>query len=102
MTYEYGQLLGYVTAVVNFFLYLPQVIHVYTLRDVKSLHTHFILLQMLSCTTTLAYGIMISEYPIIVSSISIFLSTSSLGYAKWILFREIPEQAKQYTYESIP
>lgn len=85
-SFNYGQILGYVTATINFVLYLPQVVHVYTVKDTRSLDTKFILLQMLSCTSTLSYGVVINEMPIIVSSISILTSTCFLGYAKWILF----------------
>lgn len=86
--YFIGQTLGYITAGVNFFLYLPQVIHVYKLKDTKSLNSDFLILQMVSCATTFGYGAILNEYPLMISSTSIFLSAASLGYAKWVLFKE--------------
>ena len=85
--YLLGQILGYTTATINFILYIPQVIHVYKVRDTHSIDTSFILLQLLSCTTTLSYAIVINEKPLIVSSVSILISSGMLGYAKWILFK---------------
>ena len=96
--YYIGQILGYITAGVNFILYMPQVIHVYKVKDTNSLDSKFLLLQMLSCVTTCSYGFIIKEYPIIISSISIFASTASLGYAKWYLFKTIDTK---YEYDSI-
>lgn len=93
--YLFGQTLGYVTAGINFVLYLPQVIHVYQLKDTESLNSHFLLLQMTSCATTFGYGALLGEYPLMISSTSIFLSVASLGYAKWILFK--PCTGKGYT-----
>ena len=94
-----GQFLGYLTAGINFVLYLPQVLHVYKVKDTNSLDSKFIILQILSCTSTLSYGIVIKEMPIIVSSVSILISTSFLGYAKWILY--IDKNITRYNYESI-
>ena len=67
---------------------------------------------MVSCISTLSYGIVIGESPIIVSSISILISTMFLGYAKWVLYvndtsknidnmREESRPIKPYDYESI-
>ena len=99
MTYSLlGQFLGYFTAGINFILYVPQVIHVYTVKDTNSLDTKFIILQILSCTSTLSYGIVIKEMPIIVSSISILVSTSFLGYAKWVLYTN---NITKYNYHDI-
>ena len=103
--YYIGQILGYITAGVNFILYMPQVIHVYKVKDTNSLDSKFLLLQMLSCITTCSYGFIIKEYPIIISSISIFASTASLGYAKWYLFKTNDINTNnintKYEYESI-
>jgi uncharacterized protein with PQ loop repeat len=98
----YGQILGYITATINFFLYLPQVIHVYKLKDTTSINSHFILLQILSCITTLMYGAIIRQIPVIISSVSILISSLYLGYVKWFLHssQENNEPVK-YTYESI-
>lgn len=98
--YIYGQILGYVTAAINFFLYLPQVIHIYRLKNTTSINSHFILLQISSCLTTLVYGIIIGQIPIIVSSISILISSLYLGYAKWILYSN-EEKPIKYQYDSI-
>jgi len=95
--YLLGQILGYTTATINFILYIPQVIHVYKVRDTHSIDTSFILLQLLSCTTTLSYAIVINEKPLIVSSISILISSGMLGYAKWILFKT-PNISGRYEY----
>jgi len=85
--YLIGEILGYLTAIINFILYLPQVIHVYKIKDTTSLNSLFLIFQMLSCLTTLIYGSILNELPMIISSISIFLSTASLGYAKWYLYK---------------
>ena len=45
--YYIGQILGYITAGVNFILYMPQVIHVYKVKDTNSLDSKFLLLQIL-------------------------------------------------------
>ncbi len=84
--YYYGQIFGYITAVINFCLYLPQVLHVYHIQNTTSLNSYFLILQIASCLTTLSYGYIIHEYPIIISSISILISCGFLGYAKWKLF----------------
>lgn len=98
--YFLGQTLGYITASINFILYIPQVIHVYKVQDTHSIDTNFILLQMLSCTSTLSYAIVINEPPLIVSSVSILLSTGLIGYAKWFLFKK-PNICGRYEYVSI-
>ena len=102
--YFIGQILGYITAGINFCLYLPQVMHVYNIKDTKSLNSHFIILQICSCITTLSYGIIINEFPIIISSISILISASLLGFAKWKLYEsddDISLDKVSYQYESI-
>ena len=94
---ELGEILGYVTALINFFLFLPQVIHVFKVKDTNSISTSFILLQIVSCISTLSYAITIDEKPLMVSSISIMLSSSAIGYAKWVLY---PSPIK-YEYDEI-
>ena len=97
MKSELGEIFGYITALINFFLFLPQVIHVYKVRDTNSISTNFILLQIVSCISTLSYAIIINEKPLMVSSISILVSSSTIGYAKWVLF---PSTIK-YEYDEI-
>ena len=55
---------------------------------------------MLSCTSTLSYAIVINESPLIISSISILISSSMLGYAKWFLFKK-PNICGRYEYVPI-
>ena len=98
--YIVGQILGYITAVINIILYLPQVIHVYKVKDTTSLNSLFIIFQMLSCVGTLTYGIILAEIPIIISSISIFISTVLLGYAKWVLYVS-PDNYERHEYAPI-
>lgn len=100
--YLVGQTLGYITAGINFVLYLPQVIHVYQLKDTISLNSHFLILQMASCATTFGYGAVLNEYPLMISSTSIFLSAASLGYAKWILFKPSNETGYTVVNETLP
>ena len=100
--YLVGQTLGYITAGINFVLYLPQVIHVYQLKDTISLNSHFLILQMASCATTFGYGAVLNEYPLMISSTSIFLSAASLGYAKWILFKPLCETGYTVVNETLP
>ena len=98
--YFLGQTLGYLTAAINFILYIPQVIHVFKVKDTHSIDTNFILLQILSCTSTLSYAVVIREPPLMVSSISILISSSLLGYAKWILYKS-PNIVNRFEYEDI-
>lgn len=98
--YFLGQTLGYLTAAINFILYIPQVIHVFKVKDTHSIDTNFILLQILSCTTTLSYAVVINEPPLMVSSISILISSSMIGYAKWFLFKS-SNTVNKYEYEDI-
>tara|TARA_A100001015_G_C14966299_1_gene703105 strand:- start:446 stop:745 length:300 start_codon:yes stop_codon:yes gene_type:complete len=98
MKSDLGEFFGYMTAVINFFLFLPQVVHVYKVKDTRSISTNFILLQVLSCISTLTYAVIINEYPLMVSSISILISSSTIGYAKWILY---PSVININQYESI-
>lgn len=98
--YFLGQSLGYITAAINFILYIPQVIHVYKVKDTHSIDTNFILLQILSCTSTLSYAIVINEPPLIVSSVSILVSSGLIGYAKWFLYKQ-PNSTTRYGYTSI-
>ena len=100
--YLVGQTLGYITDGINFVLYLPQVIHVYQLKDTTSLNSHFLILQMTSCATTFGYGAVINEYPLMISSTSIFLSAASLGYAKWILFKPLSKTGYTVVNEDTP
>ena len=98
--YILGQALGYITAGINFILFIPQVIHVYKVKDTHSIDTNFILLQILSCISTLSYAIVIYQPPLMVSSVSILVSSSLLGYAKWVLFK-IPNISGRYEYVPI-
>lgn len=100
--YYLGQSLGYITAGINFILYLPQVIHVYQLKDTTSLNSHFLILQMASCVTTFGYGAVLNEYPLMISSTSIFISAASLGYAKWILYKPLSETGYTVVNEVTP
>lgn len=95
--YILGQALGYITAGINFILFIPQVIHVYNVKDTHSINTNFILLQILSCVSTLSYAVVIYQPPLMVSSVSILISSSLLGYAKWVLFKT-PNISGRYEY----
>jgi uncharacterized protein with PQ loop repeat len=84
--YYLSQVFGYITACINTILYIPEVIHIYTIKDTHSLNSYFLILQITSCITTLCYGALIGETPIIVSSICILVSCGFLGWAKWKLY----------------
>ena len=84
--YYLSQVFGYITACINTILYIPEVIHIYTIKDTHSLNSYFLMLQITSCITTLCYGALIGEHPIIVSSVCILVSCGFLGWAKWKLY----------------
>lgn len=84
--YYLSQIFGYITACINTILYIPEVMHVYTIKDTNSLNSYFLMLQITSCITTLCYGLLIGETPIIVSSLCILVSCGFLGWAKWKLY----------------
>ena len=69
--YEIGQIFGYVGTVFSFFLFMPQVRHVYKTKDTYSINKCYLNLEVIGSSIKLIYAILIEEYPLIISSISI-------------------------------
>lgn len=96
-----SQVFGYTTAIINTVLYIPEVIHVYNTKDTSALNTYFLLLQMTSCVTTMSYGYLINEIPIVLSSVSILVSCFMLGYAKWVLYLSYDDMLYSHDFDNI-
>jgi len=69
--YEIGQIFGYVGTFFSFFLFIPQVRHVYKTKDTYSINKCYLNLEVIGSSIKLIYAILIEEYPLIISSISI-------------------------------
>ena len=80
--HQIGELLGYVSATFSTILFVPQVIRICKTRDTRSISPSYLSLEILSSLTNLGYGILINEYPIIISSSSILLCNLIICYGK--------------------
>ena len=69
--YEFGQIFGYIGTIFSFILFMPQVRHVYKTKDTYAINKCYLNLEIISSTLKLIYAILIVEYPLIISSISI-------------------------------
>lgn len=80
--HQIGELLGYISATFSTILFVPQVIRICKTRDTRSISPSYLSLEILSSLTNLGYGILINEYPIIISSSSILLCNLIICYGK--------------------
>ncbi|SEQ75440.1 SemiSWEET family sugar transporter [Thalassovita taeanensis] len=62
--------IGYFAAILGTICWLPQAIQVWRTRDTKSLSLTANLLFLLTVTLWLIYGVMITDWPIIVANIA--------------------------------
>lgn len=81
--HKIGEIFGYVNSGINTILFIPQVILIYKTKNTKSISPFYLFLELLSSITNLIYGILINEYPIIISSGSIMLCTLFIAYGKF-------------------
>ena len=77
-----GEIFGYITSFINTILFIPQVNIVYKTKDTTSISYTYLSLEIISSLMSLGYGILIKEYPIIISSSSILFCTSLIFYGK--------------------
>lgn len=87
--YELGQVFGYVGTVFSFVLFMPQVRHVYKTKDTYGINKCYLNLEIISSSIKLIYAILINEYPLIFSSISIMTCILLIYIQK---LKEIPKE----------
>jgi MtN3 and saliva related transmembrane protein len=80
--HQTGEVLGYISATFSTLLFIPQVVRICKTRDTRSISPSYLSLEILSSLTNLGYGILINEYPIIISSSSILLCNLIITYGK--------------------
>jgi uncharacterized protein with PQ loop repeat len=79
--YEY---IGYVGAALISINLVPQVYHIYHIKNADSISTSAIALNIISSIIMLAYGICIEQYPVIISNGMICMFYVAIGYFKYI------------------
>ena len=87
--YELGQVFGYIGTVFSFFLFIPQVRHVYKTKDTYAIDRCYLNLEIISGCIKFVYAVLIVEYPLIISNISV-LSCILLIYIQKL--KEIPKE----------
>ena len=80
--HQTGELLGYISSGFSTILFIPQVIRVCKTKDTRSISPFYLSLEILSSLTNLGYGLLINEYPIIISSSSILVCNIIIVYGK--------------------
>ena len=80
--HQTGEVLGYISATFSTLLFIPQVVRICKTRDTRSISPSYLSLEILSSLTNLGYGLLINEYPIIISSSSILLCNLIICYGK--------------------
>ena len=80
--HQTGEVLGYISATFSTLLFIPQVVRICKTRDTRSISPSYLSLEILSSLTNLGYGLLINEYPIIISSSSILLCNLIITYGK--------------------
>jgi len=102
--HQIGELLGYVSSAFSTILFMPQVIRICKTKDTRSISPSYLTLEILSSLTNLGYGILINEYPIIISSSSILLCNLIICYGKiYFIPRELENTLliNKPTYDTI-
>lgn len=87
--YEIGQIFGYFGTVFSFFLFMPQVKHVYKTKDTYSIDKCYLNLEIISGCIKFVYAVLILEYPLIISNVSV-LTCIFLIYIQKL--KEIPKE----------
>lgn len=85
------QIVGYSAAISLMSTLLPQLYHTFKTKKVDDVSYFFILLNLLTSSLFLIYGILLSELPIIIANIFLILQNSTL-----ITFKKI-YKTKQIT-----
>jgi MtN3 and saliva related transmembrane protein len=80
MEYE---IIGYIGAGLISVNLIPQVYHIYRLKNADSISTVTIGLNVLSAAVMLTYGVCINQYPVIISNGMIIVFYSVIGYFKY-------------------
>ncbi len=69
--YELGQVFGYIGTFFSIILFMPQVRHVYKTKDTYAINKCYLNLEIIGSSIKLTYAMLIGEYPLIISSISV-------------------------------
>lgn len=77
---------------------IPQVYHIYKIKNADSISTLSILLSLLSAIVMIIYGVCIYKIPIIISNSAIFLFFCIIGYFK---FTFSPENVCEISTEEV-
>ena len=90
--YEY---IGYTGTFLISINLVPQIIHIYKIKNADSISTLCIFLNMLSSIVMLTYGVFITQFPIVISNGMIFLFYCIIGYFKFIFYHITAKQIEQ-------
>ncbi len=74
--------LGYIAGVLTTVCYIPQVIHVFKLRDAKGISLLFTILLLIGVIAWLLYGILLALFPMILWNSIGLIVVAALLYAK--------------------
>ena len=72
------QIVGYCAAVSLMSTLLPQLYHTFKTKKVEDISYFFILLNLLTSTLFLIYGILLYELPIIIANVFLIIQNSTL------------------------
>ena len=79
--YEY---IGYTGTFLISINLIPQVYHIYKIKNAESISTLSIVLNILSAIVMIAYGLLIQKMPIVISNGMIFIFNCNICYFKYI------------------
>lgn len=79
--YEY---IGYIGTFLISINLIPQIYHIYKIKNAESISMLSVILSILSACVMLIYGIFISQPPIVISNGMIFVFYFIIGYFKYI------------------
>lgn len=89
MNYEY---IGYTGSMLISINLIPQIIHIYKIKNADSLSNLSIFLNILASLVMITYGVFIIKIPIIISNSMIMLFYGFIGYFKYIY--QIPNKTE--------
>lgn len=87
--YELGQVFGYIGTFFSIVLFIPQVRHVYKTKDTYAINKCYLNLEIIGSSIKFTYAILIAEYPLIISSISVMTCIILIYIQK---LKEIPKE----------
>ena len=82
---------GYTSTVLLSLLYIPQIIWVYYKRDPQGLTWTFLVLGLLLTTDSIVYGVLLNEWPLVISNIIVTMCMILLMIAKCVWGRIVPK-----------